>query len=120
MLSDPASVESLPTTLLFVAPAISLLFTYLLLALALRLWGRSTATAAGVVGSDDRDPEPTDGTRTNNRSGVSGIGGEIVSCPDCGIENEAGYQFCRSCVSELPGSTLPSSMPSTPFLRGIN
>jgi hypothetical protein len=27
-----------------------------------------------------------------------------VECPDCGAANELGYRFCRSCVSELPGT----------------
>ncbi len=27
-----------------------------------------------------------------------------VTCSDCGTENEAGYRYCRSCVSELPGA----------------
>ena len=28
-----------------------------------------------------------------------------VECPDCGAANDLGYRFCRSCVSELPGTT---------------
>lgn len=31
--------------------------------------------------------------------------GIFIRCRDCGTENEAGYRFCRSCVTELPGST---------------
>jgi len=26
-----------------------------------------------------------------------------VRCPDCTAENDAGYRFCRECLSELPG-----------------
>lgn len=28
-----------------------------------------------------------------------------VVCPSCGTENEAGYRFCRSCLTELPSWT---------------
>jgi hypothetical protein len=30
---------------------------------------------------------------------------EAVRCPQCDVENERGYRYCRSCVSRLPGAT---------------
>lgn len=37
---------------------------------------------------------PEEATRTEH----------AVRCPDCETVNERGYQFCRACVGELPGT----------------
>ena len=29
-------------------------------------------------------------------------GGGRIQCPDCQTENDARFQFCRSCLEELP------------------
>jgi len=40
------------------------------------------------------------------REGSSGArdGDLTVECRECGTENEAGYRYCRECVTELPGA----------------
>lgn len=32
-----------------------------------------------------------------------GPAGKHVECPECSETNKSSYQFCRSCVEELPG-----------------
>lgn len=120
-MSDAATVESLPTALLLVAPALSLIISYLLFALALRLFGPEQPAPAGAAGSADSEAPAPDRYGPDDREGTpSDASGDLVTCPDCGAENERGYRYCRSCVTELPGSNLPTSSSSTPFLRGIN
>ena len=48
--------------------------------------------------------------RDQNATGGRGVDavdpdGEAVRCPQCDVENERGYRYCRSCVSRLPGAT---------------
>lgn len=117
---DAASVESLPTGLLLVAPALSLFISYLLFALALRLFGAEQPTQAGAAGSTEPDPKSSDVEAADRNSSSSTADGATVACPDCGTENDQGYRYCRSCVAELPGPNLPITFSSTPLLRGIN
>jgi len=37
-------------------------------------------------------------------NGSSAGDGGPVDCPECGTENEGGYQYCRVCAAELPGA----------------
>ena len=121
MISDAASVESLPTALLLVAPALSLILSYLLFALALRLFGPEQPAPAGAAGPSDSEAPASDRFGSDDRKGApSDARGDLVTCPDCGTENEQDYRYCRSCVTELPGSKLLTRSSSTPFLRGIN
>jgi len=48
--------------------------------------------------------------RDQNATGRRGVDAvdpdaEAVRCPQCDVENERGYRYCRSCVSQLPGAT---------------
>jgi hypothetical protein len=54
-----------------------------------RLRERRAATGTGAPGGGADPVDADDG---------------VVECPDCGTANELGYRFCRSCVSELPGT----------------
>jgi hypothetical protein len=47
-----------------------------------------------------RDPSPAS---TPERDLVDREAG-VIECPTCAVENDLGYTYCRSCVSELPGS----------------
>jgi hypothetical protein len=31
---------------------------------------------------------------------------DVVTCLECGTENELEYRFCRSCVTERPGTAV--------------
>jgi hypothetical protein len=45
--------------------------------------------------------------RGGARDAVGEQGGDAdgrVACPTCGVDNEAGYRYCRACVTELPGA----------------
>lgn len=55
----------------------------------------------------DRGIEPADGspdTATAQGDGDGSVDRKdgSVTCPECGAGNEAGYRYCRDCVSELP------------------
>lgn len=50
--------------------------------------------------------------------GTVDIEGDQSTCPDCSAENELGYRYCRSCVSELP-DTQEFRRPSTNPLDGL-
>lgn len=41
----------------------------------------------------------------------------VLECPNCAAENELGYRYCRSCVSELPGSMTFDGAGNTPLGR---
>ena len=41
-----------------------------------------------------------------------------LRCPDCGAENDVEYQFCRQCVTELPGQYHTGEPPVSPLGRG--
>lgn len=43
----------------------------------------------------------------------------LATCPECGTENELGYRYCRSCVSELPGAVDFDSDSDVPIGRLI-
>ena len=48
--------------------------------------------------------------RDQNATGGRGVDAvdpdaKVVRCPQCDVENERGYRYCRSCVSRLPGAT---------------
>lgn len=45
---------------------------------------------------------------------------DTVECPDCGVENEQGYRYCHSCVSELPGAVYVERSTNNPFVRFTN
>jgi hypothetical protein len=42
---------------------------------------------------------------------------EVIECPECDTENDLGYRYCRSCVSELPGPTPSDRAGNTPLGR---
>jgi hypothetical protein len=50
----------------------------------------------------DRTASVSDAARPVERDGDSGQVEDGVHCPACGVANEAGYRYCRQCVSELP------------------
>lgn len=43
--------------------------------------------------------------------------GDVVRCPECGTENEAGYRYCQACVAELPGARNFREGASSPLGR---
>lgn len=47
------------------------------------------------------------------------VGAGEVACRECGTVNEAGYRFCRLCVTELPGATEIETRRSAPAGREI-
>jgi hypothetical protein len=55
-----------------------------------------------VFRSGDAAPTSGDSVRNRERSANS----DSVECVQCGAENERGYQFCRVCVSKLPGASV--------------
>jgi hypothetical protein len=80
------------TDWLLVATAVLLLVHLLVVAHALR---RS-------VGGRDRTASVSDAPRPVENDGDCGQVEDGVHCPACGVANEAGYRYCRQCVSELP------------------
>lgn len=54
---------------------------------AYRVRDQGAAAGTDAAGGEDVDANVADG---------------VVECPACGAENESGYRYCRSCVSELP------------------
>lgn len=62
----------------------------------------SEQNAAASDGGDtgfalDRDPD-------RDSRPVRDADPGVVTCPDCGAENEQGYRYCARCVAELPGA----------------
>lgn len=43
----------------------------------------------------------------------------VVTCPDCGAENELGYAYCYNCIAELPGGVSTAASRARPRRRGI-
>ncbi|MFB6310007.1 MAG: zinc ribbon domain-containing protein [Salinirussus sp.] len=77
------------------------LVTVLLNLLALRAAYRLGSVAMGGSALDeDSTTADADGT---------------VACPECGVENELGYRYCRACVNELPGALAVEQSDGTPI-----
>lgn len=51
--------------------------------------------------------------------GAADAGDGMVSCPECGTENERGYRYCRNCVAELPARTSFEGWSASPVSRGM-
>lgn len=43
----------------------------------------------------------------------------VVTCPNCGAENELGYTYCYNCIAELPGDVSSAPSRASPSRRGI-
>lgn len=57
--------------------------------------------------SDDRDPEAlaSDAVDTDDVAATDGHGS--VACRECGAENDPEYRYCRDCVADLSGESIP-------------
>lgn len=52
-------------------------------------------------GDDDSENDPDDGPREPDRSPSASTAERTVACPSCGRENDARFDRCWNCVSEL-------------------
>lgn len=77
-------------------------------------WLRRPDRAESSTGSVEPTVNGTSSVHEDEREHAdsSTADDEFVRCRDCGAENEAGYRFCRTCVTELPGSTGLQPQPS--------
>ncbi|MFB6266760.1 MAG: zinc ribbon domain-containing protein [Halodesulfurarchaeum sp.] len=60
------------------------------------------ARRASQEDGDGPTPTPGRGLEGPPDPGSDSAGGDTVPCPHCGATNEAGYKYCRQCVSVLP------------------
>lgn len=77
-------------------------------------WLRRPEGAESSAGSVEPTPDGTTSVHEDEREHVdsSTVSDGFVRCRDCGAENEAGYRFCRACITELPGSPGLQPQPS--------
>lgn len=72
--------------------------------------------------SDDREPgtlapeavdvDAADGTEAAD-------GREPVACSECGAENDPDYRYCRDCVADLSGESIPGYRNHSPSERSL-
>lgn len=75
--------------------------------------GDRSSLAGGDGGSESRDREsrPVDGEPSGPGLDTDA---DTVRCPACGAENEAGYRYCRLCVSGLHRSAAGGGVDGAP------
>ncbi|MEF8780433.1 MAG: hypothetical protein V5A46_07120 [Haloferacaceae archaeon] len=75
--------------------------------------GDLSALAGGDGGNEspDREPRSVSGEPVGPSLDTDA---DTVRCPACGAENEAGYQYCRLCVSSLHGGAAAGVVDGAP------
>lgn len=44
---------------------------------------------------------------------------DAVQCSECGAENDPGYRYCRDCVADLSGESIPGYRIHSPSERSL-
>lgn len=75
--------------------------------------------------SDDRDPgalasEAVDVDDAADADDVEATDGhESVACSECGTANDPEYRYCRDCVTDLSGESIPGYRIHSPSERSL-
>ena len=72
--------------------------------------GSGSATATGMTA-------PMAGEGESETTDPQTGGQEVVTCADCGAENDPGYRYCRRCISDLSVDSAPGSHGRSPTGR---
>jgi hypothetical protein len=73
--------------------------------------------AIGLMYRYRNDVSRTGGSASNPEDDLVDSEAGVLECPNCAAENELGYRYCRSCVSELPESVAFDGAGNTPLGR---
>ncbi|MFC6905258.1 DUF7577 domain-containing protein [Halalkalicoccus tibetensis] len=69
--------------------------------------------------SDDRDPGALAPETVDVDGAEATDGREAVSCNECGAENDPEYRYCRDCVADLSGESIPGYRNHSPSERSL-
>lgn len=67
--------------------------------------------------ADDRDPTPLAPGAVDDAESADGR--ESVECNECGAENDPEYRYCRDCVTDLSGESIPGYRTHSPSERSL-
>lgn len=69
--------------------------------------------------SDDRDPGALAPGAVDADDAGATDGHGSVACNECGAENDPEYRYCRGCVADLSGESIPGYRTHSPSERSL-